>query len=246
MANQHGWQTNIGEDDEDDAIDPTREEVVVLSSGSSDRSFDGLTSRYARAGPAQGVVNEPVNEPVDDDVETPVETTGQLETRKKTRAGELEGKEKRAEGKTVETPRKRPSTLPVLDYIVVSDTLSGLGVGEKHHVSDPDDRTTLTEMMRKRALDEKKRKLDEQAASMLESKKARLQKETPPASSESEIDLGVFTATHGNLLEKIFKASGSGGTKFTFVCLGYLFFCSSLSLFFEYIVCIIAGVKPVM
>ncbi|KAJ0586267.1 hypothetical protein HanHA89_Chr05g0209891 [Helianthus annuus] len=68
-------------------------------------------------------------------------------------------------------------------------------------------------MMRKKALEEKKRKLDEQAAAMLASKKARLQKETPPAPSESEIDLGVFTATHGNLLEKIFEPSSSGGVK---------------------------------
>ncbi|KAM0032168.1 hypothetical protein Hdeb2414_s0016g00472091 [Helianthus debilis subsp. tardiflorus] len=68
-------------------------------------------------------------------------------------------------------------------------------------------------MMRKKALEEKKRKLDEQAAAILASKKVRLQKETPPAPSESEIDLGVFTATHGNLLEKIFEASGSGGVK---------------------------------
>ncbi|KAJ0924565.1 hypothetical protein HanPSC8_Chr05g0229561 [Helianthus annuus] len=188
----------LGEDDEDDAIDPTREEVVVLSSGSSDRSFEGLTSRYARTGPARGAVNEPVNEPVGDDVEVPVEPTGQLETRRKTKANKPEGKEKGAKGKTTETPRKRPSTLPVLDYIVVSDTLSGLGVGDKHRRSDPDDRATLTEMMRKKALEEKKRKLDEQAAAMLASKKARLQKETPPAPSESEIDLGP---------------SGSGGVK---------------------------------
>ncbi|KAJ0604796.1 hypothetical protein HanHA300_Chr02g0054341 [Helianthus annuus] len=48
---------------------------------------------------------------------------------------------------------------------------------------------------------------------MLASKRARLQKETPPAPSESEIDLEVFTAKHGNLLEKIFEASGSRGAK---------------------------------
>ncbi|KAJ0765627.1 hypothetical protein HanPI659440_Chr08g0305591 [Helianthus annuus] len=202
----------LGEADGGDAIDPTREEVVVLSSGSSGRSVEGLTSHYARAGPAQGAVNEPVS----DDVEVPVETTAQLETRKKTKPGKPEGKEKRVEGKTTETPRKRPSTLPVLDYVVVSDTLSSLGGGEKHRGSDPDDRATLTEMMRKKALEDKKRKLDEQAAAMLASKKARLQKETPPAPSESEIDLGVFTATRGNLLEKIYEASGSGGTKFLF------------------------------
>ncbi|KAJ0450592.1 hypothetical protein HanHA300_Chr15g0558011 [Helianthus annuus] len=58
-------------------------------------------------------------------------------------------------------------------------------------------------MMRKKALEDKKRKLDEQAAAVLASKKARLQKEAPPAPSESEIDFGVFTATRGNLSEKI-------------------------------------------
>ncbi|KAM0038238.1 hypothetical protein Hdeb2414_s0013g00412501 [Helianthus debilis subsp. tardiflorus] len=63
-------------------------------------------------------------------------------------------------------------------------------------------------MMKKKALEDKKRKLDEQTAAILASKKARLQKETPPA-PKFEIDLGVFTATHGNLLEKIFEASGS-------------------------------------
>ncbi|MFS7962041.1 hypothetical protein Hanom_Chr08g00721991 [Helianthus anomalus] len=62
-------------------------------------------------------------------------------------------------------------------------------------------------MMRKKAPEDKKRKLDDQAAALLVSKKARLQKETPPAPSEFEIDLGVFTATHGNLLEKIYEAS---------------------------------------
>ncbi|KAM0071179.1 hypothetical protein Hdeb2414_s0001g00021951 [Helianthus debilis subsp. tardiflorus] len=63
-------------------------------------------------------------------------------------------------------------------------------------------------MMKKKALEDKKRKLDEQVAAMLASKRARLQKEAPPAPSESEIDLEVFSAKHGNLLEKIFKASG--------------------------------------
>ncbi|KAJ0860434.1 hypothetical protein HanRHA438_Chr13g0623631 [Helianthus annuus] len=113
---------------------------------------------------------------------------------------------------------KRPSTLPFLDYVVVSDTLSGLGAGEKRVGHDPDDNATLTEMMKKKALEDKKRKLDEQAAAMLAAKRTRLQKEAPPAPSESEIDLEVFTAKHGNLLEKIFLASGSHGTRF-FICL---------------------------
>ncbi|MFS7909836.1 hypothetical protein Hanom_Chr02g00099221 [Helianthus anomalus] len=129
-----------GEDDADDATDPTREEVIVLSS----------------VGPVQGVVHEPVIEPVGVDVEVSVETVGQLETRRKTRADKPGRKEKRAEEKTTEAPRKRPSTLPVLDYVVVSDTLSGLGAGEKHHGSGPDDGATLTKMMRKKALEDNK------------------------------------------------------------------------------------------
>ncbi|MFS7922709.1 hypothetical protein Hanom_Chr03g00252191 [Helianthus anomalus] len=68
--------------------------------------------------------------------------------------------------------------------------------------------------MKKKALEDKKKKLDEQVAAALAAKKAKLQKKAPPAPSESEIYLGVFTAKHGNLLEKIFTASGSHGTGF--------------------------------
>ncbi|KAM0044639.1 hypothetical protein Hdeb2414_s0010g00355631 [Helianthus debilis subsp. tardiflorus] len=73
--------------------------------------------------------------------------------------------------------------------------------------SDPDDCATLTELMKKKALEDKKRKLDEQAAALLASKKAKLQKETPLAPSESEIDMGIFSGDRGNLLEEIFAAS---------------------------------------
>ncbi|KAF5796757.1 hypothetical protein HanRHA438_Chr08g0367661 [Helianthus annuus] len=195
-----------GEDDVDDITDPTREEVIVLSSGGSDRSHEGLTPHSPHAGPAQRVSNEPV------DIEVPVKTADQLETRRKKKLDGSEGKEKGAEEKATETPRKRPSTLPFLDYVLVSDTLSGLGAGEKRDWSDPDD------SVKKKALEDKKRKLDEQAAVMLASKRARLQKEAPPAPSESEIDLEVFTAKHGNLLEKIFEAFGSCGTRFSHLC----------------------------
>ncbi|KAM0025843.1 hypothetical protein Hdeb2414_s0021g00579381 [Helianthus debilis subsp. tardiflorus] len=177
-----------GEDNADDATDPIREEVIVLSSGGSDRSFEGLTSHSPRVGLAQRVVHEPVNEPVGVDVEVPVETVDQLETRRKTKADKPEGKEKRAEGTATATPRKRPSILP-------------------------DDSATLTDIMKKKALEDKKKKLDEQTAAMLASKKARLHKEAPPAPSDSKIDMGVFTAKHGNLLEQIFEASGSRGAK---------------------------------
>ncbi|KAM0063356.1 hypothetical protein Hdeb2414_s0003g00089981 [Helianthus debilis subsp. tardiflorus] len=100
------------EDDVDDAIDPTREEVIVLSSEGSDRSLEGLTSHSPRAGPLQGVAHEPVNEPVGDDVEVLVETADQLETRKKTKTGKPGGNEKRAEEKATETPRMKSGKIP--------------------------------------------------------------------------------------------------------------------------------------
>ncbi|KAF5766976.1 hypothetical protein HanRHA438_Chr15g0734391 [Helianthus annuus] len=65
--------------------------------------------------------------------------------------------------------------------------------------------------MKKKALEDKKRKLDEQAAALLASKKARLHKEAHPASSESEIDMGIFSEQRGNLLEQIFAASAPTG-----------------------------------
>ncbi|KAJ0700216.1 hypothetical protein HanOQP8_Chr10g0365191 [Helianthus annuus] len=80
---------------------------------------------------------------------------------------------------------------------------------------DPDDDATLTEIVkRKKALEDKKKELDEQAAAALAEKKSRSQKETTAAPSESEVDLGVFSAKPRNLLEKIYEsASGSRGVK---------------------------------
>ncbi|KAJ0754037.1 hypothetical protein HanPI659440_Chr09g0342491 [Helianthus annuus] len=179
-----------GEDDEDDfddTTDPTRDEVIVLSSEGSDRSLEGLIPHSARAGPAQGAANEPVNEPVGDDADPPVETAEQLETLKKKKLDKSEKKEKKVEENVTKTPSKRPSTLPFLDYVVVSDTLSGLGTGGKCTERDPEDDETLTEIVRKRkVLEDKKRELDEQAAAALAAKKSKLQKETSPAPSESE------------------------------------------------------------
>ncbi|MFS7930752.1 hypothetical protein Hanom_Chr04g00347971 [Helianthus anomalus] len=68
-------------------------------------------------------------------------------------------------------------------------------------------------MKRKKTLEDKKRELDEQAVAALAAKKSKLQKETPPAPSESEIDMGVFSVKHGNLLEKIYVASAPQGAK---------------------------------
>ncbi|KAJ0704086.1 hypothetical protein HanPI659440_Chr14g0558761 [Helianthus annuus] len=109
---------------------------------------------------------------------------------------------------------------------------------------DSDDDATLTEIMeKKRVLEEKKKELDEKAAAALTAKKSKLQKETPPAPSKSEIDLGVFSAKHGNLLEKIFATSGSQGTKF---CICILFFyLSSIFLFrfSDHHDCFVTGAK---
>ncbi|KAJ0749642.1 hypothetical protein HanLR1_Chr05g0172401 [Helianthus annuus] len=87
-------------------------------------------------------------------------------------------------------------------------------VRSKRTERDPEDDETLTEIFKKnKVLDDKKKELDEQAAAALAAKRAKLQKETPPAPSESEIDMGVFSAKRGNLLEEIYVASGSRGVK---------------------------------
>ncbi|MFS7921261.1 hypothetical protein Hanom_Chr03g00234711 [Helianthus anomalus] len=136
--------TVLGEDDGDDIdVDsvPTRGDVIILSS------------------PQRGTIHEPVA----DDVETPAEnpqgdTAEQLETRKKRKKDKTE--EKKNEEPVAETPRKRPSNSSFLDYVFVSDTLSGLDAGVKHSERDPDDDAMLTEiMMRKKALESLMRKL---------------------------------------------------------------------------------------
>ncbi|KAJ0550523.1 hypothetical protein HanHA300_Chr07g0246431 [Helianthus annuus] len=68
-------------------------------------------------------------------------------------------------------------------------------------------------MKKRKVLDDKKKELDEQAAAALAAKRAKLQKENPPVPSESEIDMGVFSAKRGNLLEEIYIAFGSRGAK---------------------------------
>ncbi|KAJ0779948.1 hypothetical protein HanPI659440_Chr06g0232181 [Helianthus annuus] len=220
----------LGEDDEDDLVDSGREEVVILSSGSSDRDVEDLISHSARAGTTPGGVAEPVHgfAEDDDDAEASVDPSAQLETRKRARTEKSVRKEGKKEGGAAGSSRKQPSTLPYLDYVVVSDTLSGLGPGEVRQGSDPDDKATLTEHMKKKALDDHKRHLDEQAAALLAAKKAKLQKDAPPAPSESEVDLGVFSGGRGNLLEKIFEASaprpGNLVSVYVFVIFYFVFF----------------------
>ncbi|KAJ0651617.1 hypothetical protein HanOQP8_Chr15g0562881 [Helianthus annuus] len=158
-----------------------------------------------------------MNEPVGDDVDVPTDIAEQLETRKKKKKDKSEKKKKKAEEPVTGAPRKQPSNLSFLDYVVVSDTLSGLDAGDKRVERDPNDDATLTEILKKKkVLEDKKKELDEQDAAALAPKKSKLQKETPPAPSESEVDLGVFSAKCGNLLQKIYAASGSQGTRFFF------------------------------
>ncbi|KAM0046225.1 hypothetical protein Hdeb2414_s0009g00313611 [Helianthus debilis subsp. tardiflorus] len=199
----------LGEDVLDDFADSDREEVIILSSGSSGRDVEGLTSRSTRAGTVPGGIAEPVHEVVgdEDDAEASVDPSAQLETRKKARTDKSGKKEGRSEGGAAGSSRKRSSTLPYLDYVVVSDTLSGLGPGEVRQGSDPDDTATLTEHMKEKALADHKRRLDEQAAALLAAKRAKLQKDVPLAPSESEVDFGVFSGGRGNLLEEIYAAS---------------------------------------
>ncbi|MFS7991984.1 hypothetical protein Hanom_Chr12g01077011 [Helianthus anomalus] len=195
----------LGEDGMDDTdVDyvPAREEVIVLSREGSDESHEGLIRRSTRAGLPQGTVNEPV-----DDVETPVDTAEQLETRKKKRGDKPE--KKKVEEPVSEAPRKTPSNLSFLDYVVVSDTLSSLDARVNRSERDPDDDATLTEIAKKeKLLEDKKKELDAQAVAALAEEKSKLQKETTTAPSESEIDLGVFSVKPGNLLEKMYN-SGS-------------------------------------
>ncbi|KAJ0925918.1 hypothetical protein HanRHA438_Chr04g0165171 [Helianthus annuus] len=151
------------EDAWDDSVDSGREEVIVLSSGSSDQNFEDLTSHCARAGTAHVDVAEPVHEVIsdDDDVEVSVDPSAQLESRKKARTDRSGRREGKPEGKAAGSSRKRPSTLPCLDYVVVSNTLSGLGAGERDRESDPDDGATLSEHMKKKAFEDQKRQLDD-------------------------------------------------------------------------------------
>ncbi|KAM0061487.1 hypothetical protein Hdeb2414_s0004g00136701 [Helianthus debilis subsp. tardiflorus] len=122
----------LGEDVLDDFADSDREQVIILSSGSSGRDVEGLTSRSPRAGTVPGGIAEPVHEVVgdEDDAEASVDPSAQLETRKKARTDKSGKREGRSEGGAAGSSRKRSSTLPYLDYVVVSDTLSGLGPGE--------------------------------------------------------------------------------------------------------------------
>ncbi|KAL9993256.1 hypothetical protein Hdeb2414_s0013g00404811 [Helianthus debilis subsp. tardiflorus] len=204
----------LGEDDGDDlddAADPTREEIIVLSSEGSDRSREGLIPRSQRAGPTQGVVNEPINEPAGDDVDVPSDAAEQLEARQKKKVDRSE-KKKKVEEPVAKATRKQPSNFSLLDYVVVSDMLSSLDAGDKRVERDPDNDVTLTEIMKKKkVLEDKKKELDEQATAALATKKSKLQKETHPAPSESEVVEGGAADAGDDACGAGGNAGGAGG-----------------------------------
>ncbi|MFS8032677.1 hypothetical protein Hanom_Chr17g01560521 [Helianthus anomalus] len=183
-------------------------------------------------------MNEPVNKPTCD-VDAPVDTVEQLETRKKKKKiDKNEGK--KAEEPTAKAPRKRPSNSCFLDYVVVSDTLSGLDAGDKRAKRDPDDDVTLTEIMKKKkVLEDKKKELDEQATAALAAKKSKFQKETPPAPSESEIDLGLLVRNMVTFWRRYMPLLVPKVQSFSFVYLVFLPF----FLDFDYHVYLVACVK---
>ncbi|MFS7907149.1 hypothetical protein Hanom_Chr01g00067871 [Helianthus anomalus] len=173
----------LGEDDEDD-IDVGSVPTREEVIVLSSEGSDGSHEGLIHRSTRAGPPQWTANEPVIDD-----------------RKGD-KTEEKKAKEPVLENPRKRPSNSSFLDYAVVSDTLSGLDTEVKRSERDPDDDATLTEIMKKKkkALREKKKELDAQA-------------DTATEPSESEIDLGVFSAKAGNLLEKMYKSAGSLGPK---------------------------------
>ncbi|MFS7928369.1 hypothetical protein Hanom_Chr04g00319961 [Helianthus anomalus] len=143
---------------------PTREELINLSSEESTALSHGLTHRSSRVGPHQ----RPFQEPAGDDVSTPdvvylTTAAEQKEARRKKHGEKRTKKEKTAERLASSSTRKHPSTVELLDDVVVSNTLSGLDARVKRSTLDPDDTVTLTEMMAKiqKILTDKKRELDE-------------------------------------------------------------------------------------
>ncbi|KAJ0743749.1 hypothetical protein HanPI659440_Chr10g0379521 [Helianthus annuus] len=194
----------VVEDETDADTIPTREELILLSSEESTGSSHDLIHCSSRAGPQQ----RPVQEPTGDDVSTshaadPTTIAAeQKEARRKKHEEKKAEKEKTAEEPASAPTRNRSSTIKLLDYVVVSDSLSDLDAGVKQSASAQDDKATLTEMLAKKQkiLADKKHELDEQPALALSEKKLKMGETF--ASSESEVDLGVFAKKPGNLLEK--------------------------------------------
>ncbi|KAF5782431.1 hypothetical protein HanRHA438_Chr11g0508381 [Helianthus annuus] len=145
----------LGEDGGDDIDDdigvdptPTRGGVIILLSEGSDESHPDLIHRSVRVGPPRGTVHEPATDDVDPPVVNPQgEAAEGVEARKKRKGDKTE--EEKAEAPVAEKHRKRPSNSFFLDYVIVSDTLSGFDAGGKWSERNPDDDATLTKIMKK-------------------------------------------------------------------------------------------------
>ncbi|KAJ0463404.1 hypothetical protein HanHA300_Chr14g0515301 [Helianthus annuus] len=74
------------------------------------------------------------------DIKGKASVAEQVEARRKKKKEKTEGK--KAEEPVTETPRKRPSNSSFLDYVFVSNTVSGLDAGVKPQSCDPDDDAT--------------------------------------------------------------------------------------------------------
>ncbi|KAJ0699624.1 hypothetical protein HanOQP8_Chr10g0358001 [Helianthus annuus] len=190
---------------------PTREGTILLLSEESTSSSHGLIRRSSRAGPQQRPVPNPEGAAsFAPPIVNPVVTT----TEPKRKEAEKEKIEKReSEKKSAEEPsgaqtRKRFSKVELLDYVVVSNPLSGLDAGIKGPAPDADDQATLTEMMAKKQkiVSDKKQELDDQAALALSEKKLKVMGHTSTL-SDSEVDLRVSAKKPANLLEWIYEAS---------------------------------------
>ncbi|KAF5804759.1 hypothetical protein HanRHA438_Chr05g0210661 [Helianthus annuus] len=135
---------------------PTREGTILLSSEQSTGSSHGLIHRLSRAGPQQRPVQNPEGAasstpPVVDPVSTTAEPKQKEDEKEKVEKREPE--KKSAEAPSGAQTRKHSSKVELLDYVIVSDSLSGLDTGIRRPAPDVDDQVTLTEMMAKKKKD---------------------------------------------------------------------------------------------
>ncbi|KAF5789943.1 hypothetical protein HanRHA438_Chr09g0388841 [Helianthus annuus] len=103
--------------------------------------------------------------------------------------------------------RKHSSQPRYLDYVVVSNTLSGLDVGVKRTAADvEEDQATITQIMEKKRklLPDSKQKLGTEAALDVSERKRKVMGQVA-APSESEVDLGVFAKKPGNTLKNYMR-----------------------------------------
>ncbi|KAJ0612253.1 hypothetical protein HanHA300_Chr01g0025481 [Helianthus annuus] len=182
---------------------PAQGETILLSSEESTASSNGLIhrSRATREGPQErpsrsdgaGVATDPVTmEP-----KTPAHESVPERPEAQSRPGVQTG--------------KHSSNLHYLNYVVVSDTLSGLDLGVKRTATEiEEDQATITQIMEKKRklLSDTKHKLDTEAAlDVSEEKRKLMGQPVGSAPSESEVDLSVFRKKIANILDDLYEDS---------------------------------------